>query len=138
MLAAGCDGYISKPIDTRTFAKEVIAHMERHNGESHPLEDSTAADLALLAHVAVLRGEFLTGARREARALLELPDTGLGDEATLIALHRWVGIGGSIGLVELSTLAREAEDRAAQPPSIRGPLIRPLMVSILALLESVD
>jgi CheY-like chemotaxis protein len=27
-LAAGCDGYISKPINTRTFAKEIGAYLE--------------------------------------------------------------------------------------------------------------
>jgi CheY-like chemotaxis protein len=26
-LAAGCDGYISKPINTRTFAKEICAYL---------------------------------------------------------------------------------------------------------------
>jgi CheY-like chemotaxis protein len=32
-LAGGCDGYISKPIDTKTFAAEVARHLPRAAGE---------------------------------------------------------------------------------------------------------
>jgi CheY-like chemotaxis protein len=28
-LAAGCDGFLAKPLDTRTFAAEISAHLDR-------------------------------------------------------------------------------------------------------------
>jgi hypothetical protein len=78
------------------------------------------AELALLAQVALLRKEFFIDARRDAHTLLSFPDISLGGETTLIALHRWAGVGGSIGLAELSALAREAEHHAAKPPVFGG------------------
>jgi CheY-like chemotaxis protein len=35
-LAAGCDGYMTKPVDTRTLAAIVAQHLERFSGESCP------------------------------------------------------------------------------------------------------
>lgn len=38
MLAAGCDGYLSKPLDTRTFADSIAAVLHRH-GSVGPATD---------------------------------------------------------------------------------------------------
>jgi DNA-binding NarL/FixJ family response regulator len=38
-LAAGCDGYIIKPIDTRAFPKQVAELL--HGGSKGPLQDGT-------------------------------------------------------------------------------------------------
>ena len=32
-LAAGCDGYIAKPIDVKSFVPEVVRHLRRDGGE---------------------------------------------------------------------------------------------------------
>ena len=35
-LAAGCEGWITKPIDTRTFAAEVGGYLQRASGDGAP------------------------------------------------------------------------------------------------------
>lgn len=127
MLAAGCDGYISKPIDTRSFPNQVRKYLKV------PANDPEAVTCPAAA---LIKNEFLITGRNEARALLSLPDPDLCGPATHLALHRWAGIGGSIGLDALTDLAREGEELSGEPPAVRGSLIRQVLTSILALLES--
>jgi two-component system cell cycle response regulator DivK len=131
MLAAGCDGYIAKPIDTRTFAARVGAYQQER------ADESTDAELPNSPEIAQLKTDFISQTRREAHALLSLPDFDLGDELTFKTLHRWKGMGSSIGLAGVTHLAREAESHSPEARPVRGSLIRPSISSILALLEAV-
>jgi two-component system cell cycle response regulator DivK len=148
MIAAGCDAYIGKPIESRTFAGQVSRYMDP-NAAGQEVEPDALANLersrkpevllrpeVLVKELLLLKNEFLTETRREARALLSMPDIDLGEEPTFRALHRWAGVGRSIGLAPVTDLAREAECHAHQPHTIRGPLVRPLIASILTFLES--
>lgn len=138
MIAAGCDGYISKPIESRAFAGQVMEYMVKYAGASEHAWESDDSEIMANPEVVLLKSAFLTEARREARALLSMPDSDLGGEPALKTLHRWAGVGRSIGLAPVTSLAREAGSHAQQPPALRGPLIRPLIASILAFLESAD
>lgn len=133
MRAAGCDGYIAKPIDTRTFADRVSMYAGKSQAAPEPAAD---AELANSPAIARLKSDFISQTTREARALLSLPDFDLGDDLTFKTLHRWKGMGTSIGLAGLTNLAREAELHSSLARSARGPLTRPLLSSILALLEA--
>lgn len=130
MRAAGCDGYIAKPIDTRKFAAQVSAYRQER------LTESADAELADSPEIARLKTDFISQTKREARALSLLPDFDLGDDLTFKTLHRWKGMGSSIGLSGLTDLAREAESHSRRARPVRGPLIRPLLSSILDLLEA--
>jgi len=133
MRAAGCDGYIGKPIDTRTFAAQVREYRERHLGNQEPVGEAALVDSPEIAR---LKSDFIFQSRREARALLLLPDFDLGGDLTFKTLHRWKGMGSSIGLGGLTDLAREAESHSREARPVRGTLIRAFISSILALLEA--
>ena len=137
MIAAGCDGYISKPIESRAFAGQVTAYLEKHSGTPEHVGDASDSEAMDNPEVTLLKKEFLVQAREEARALLSMADIDLGGEPAFRTLHRWAGVGRSIGLAPVTSLAREAECHSQQPFAARGPLIRPLIVSILTFLESV-
>lgn len=42
-LAAGCDGYITKPVDTRTFSKQVREYLERGPRDAARLPEYSAS-----------------------------------------------------------------------------------------------
>jgi two-component system cell cycle response regulator DivK len=138
ILAAGFDGYIGKPIDTRNFANQVTAYLARAPGPeaSANAEASGDSENATGPEIVLLKNQFLISALREARALLSLPDSDLGDQPTFTTLHRWEGVGGSIGLTAVTDLASQAGSHSGQSPAVRGSLIRPLIAAILAALES--
>jgi len=138
ILAAGFDGYIPKPIDTRTFSNQVTAYLTRDPdlGASENADACGDSENATGPEIALLKNQFLISARREARALLSLPDSDLGDRPTFTTLHRWEGMGASIGLPAVTDLASQAGSHSHQPSEVRGTLIRPLITSILAALES--
>jgi two-component system, cell cycle response regulator DivK len=139
MRAAGCDGYIAKPIDTRTFADRVSKYRERPASDQvsvQELGESGDGALADSPEIARLKSDFISQTRREVRDLLLLPDFDLGDDLTFKTLHRWKGMGSSIGLPGLTDLAREAESHSRQARPVRGPLIRPFISSIVTLLEA--
>jgi two-component system, cell cycle response regulator DivK len=140
MRAAGCDGYIAKPIDTRTFADRVSKYREPpvvcDQVPDHELGESGDAAPADSPEIVQLKSDFISQTRREVRALVLLPDFDLGDDLTFKTLHRWKGMGSSIGLPGLTDLAREAESHSRQARPVRGPLIRPFISSILTLLDA--
>jgi CheY-like chemotaxis protein len=41
-LAAGCDGYVAKPIDTRTLPEIVARHLDRADGADRPRSERIA------------------------------------------------------------------------------------------------
>jgi two-component system cell cycle response regulator DivK len=97
-LAAGCDGFIAKPIDARTFC----ATIERFFGDrkSDVAATPSFADLA--------RGFLASGAERSFEFLRTLPPA--GDWAELrSALHQWAGLGGTFGHPEITRISREIE-----------------------------
>jgi two-component system cell cycle response regulator DivK len=125
MKAAGCDGHISKPIDTRSFPGTVRGYLGARAGDS---------EAAIGPEIARLREEWLIQVGSELRTLLALPDIDLGGPATFSALHRWAGFAGSVGLANVTVLAREAEQSKGQTEA--GSRVRPALNAILAFLES--
>jgi two-component system cell cycle response regulator DivK len=139
MLAAGCDGYISKPVDTRTFANQVNEYLSGRTGSvrtADRADRSGDSEKSLSPEIALLRNQFLASASREARTLLSLPDVDLGAKPTFTTLHRWEGVGGSFELASVTALARQAQSQSHHAPTVAGPLVRPLIASILDVLES--
>lgn len=119
MLSAGCDGYMSKPIDTRTFSATVRGYLTvRMDRSAHP--DGGARDQKARIHENFedLVPEYLTERRAEARDLEEMLAGGKFGEIRTIA-HNLKGSGSSYGfpgLTELGeqlTIAARVGDRTA-------------------------
>src|ERR1035438_175892 len=105
--AAGCDGYMCKPIDTRTFVNQIRSYLEQKSpeqpGEAKP-EYGDPNDL-----LRELRNGFLAeGAEVSSRYV----QTDCCDdiEAMCRVVHHWAGMGGTLGFPEITKRARELED----------------------------
>jgi len=107
---AGCDGTIVKPIDTATFTRQVARYLNR-NMEAE-------ADVRCDSHdlLAEMRNTFLTEGLEQCGAILkdlDAGESGGGTEAIERVLHRWVGLGGTLGFPGISEEARRTEAQLA-------------------------
>jgi two-component system, cell cycle response regulator DivK len=111
--AAGCAGYITKPIDTRTFTAQIRHHL--HGVMPAPARGTAPATLPgglTFASVEIenLRRGFLEEGLLESRRMLgDLGDRWDAARAKRL-LHRWIGSAGMLGYSEISGLSREAEN----------------------------
>jgi CheY-like chemotaxis protein len=115
-LDAGCDGYITKPIDTRALGSRVREFLEKRVAAARP-EPSVAVRASIpAAEMLALRQRFLTeGMERLRQLMAELEGRFPADEAAR-AVHQWAGTGGLLGYWDISRLAREAEAVLAERP----------------------
>jgi len=112
-MEAGCDGYITKPIDTRTLAARIREILERR-AEERRLQE---ADFASMEHpagpaaeMAVLRRRFLREGMTVTRQLLLDLDGSFDAPEAARKLHNFVGTGGLLGFAAISRKAREVEN----------------------------
>ncbi len=141
---AGCDGYITKPIDTRTLGariREILdrrAAMQAQSSSAGPARAArsgpTAPEDASVspAEMSSLRRHFLTEGLDLARQLLVDMDSQFNAAEALRLLHNWVGTGGLLGCTAISRLAREAEGILDTPPLDNGQLRDCLSSLVLA------
>ena len=127
-LDAGCDGYITKPIDTRTLGARIREILARRTKAQKPPPASApartessasgaAADASVSpGEVAALRRHFLSEGLDLARQLLVDLDSQFNAAEAARLLHNWVGTGGLLGCTAISRLAREAEGILEAPP----------------------
>ena len=114
---AGCDGYITKPIDTRSLGARIRDHLNRRAeaqgapAESNQPEVKTATAAATLApaEMLALRRRFLTEGQEAARQMLLDLDGQFNAAEAHKLVHNWIGTGGLLGYSAISRLAREAE-----------------------------
>jgi CheY-like chemotaxis protein len=107
---AGCSGYLTKPVDTRTLPATVKLHMGARPVAQPAFEAGDYHDL-----LTDLRANFLVEGEEEAAALLSALAQGFAlDRAQRIA-HRWTGIAGILGFAEIAREARGIEDFLAEP-----------------------
>jgi len=102
---AGCDGSISKPIDTATFARRVLSYI----GGAGVIEAEVPSDSGDL--MTEIRNRFLAEGLVQCDAILKQLNSGSGGAIGLIerALGRWAGAGGTLGFPEISNQARTVE-----------------------------
>jgi CheY-like chemotaxis protein len=105
---AGCDGYISKPIDARNFA-EVVRHF---SCGMHPSGASDSRDL-----LAEVRNSFFAeGLDRCATILKELRSGGgVAAEVVRRITHRWTDLGGMLGFPDIADCAQRIEELLRRP-----------------------
>ena len=114
---AGCSGYITKPVDTRTLPATVKLHMGTRPAAQPAFEAGDYHDL-----LAELRANFLVEGEEEASALLSTLAHGFEHDRAQRVAHRWTGIAGILGFAEIAREARGIEDFLAEPagPGDRG------------------
>jgi DNA-binding response OmpR family regulator len=113
-VEAGCDGYITKPIDTRSLGARIREHLNRRaeaQGASPAAQPAAPADAASLpaAEMMALRRRFLTEGQEAARQMLLDLDGQFNANEAAKKVHNWIGTGGLLGYSAISRLAREVE-----------------------------
>ena len=114
-VEAGCDGYITKPIDTRSLGARIREHLNRRaeaQGAARPAEQPAAAGEGAslpAAEMLALRRKFLAEGQEAARQMLLDLDGQFNASEAAKKVHNWIGAGGLLGYSAISRLAREAE-----------------------------
>jgi two-component system cell cycle response regulator DivK len=107
---AGCDGYITKPIDTHALRERIRGYLHTA-GEAASPNDPFAA-----AGIEDLRVTFLEDVRQAAPGWLDELDGSFEPAAAQALAHQWVGSGGLLGFRRISELSREIETVLRQKP----------------------
>ena len=121
-IDAGCDGYITKPIDTRALGQRIRHYLDQRQ-EVRPAEAPSAATPEDQGEASIgpaemdaLRRRFLSeGQERSRQFLLDL-DGAFDGEVAARAVHQWIGTGGLLGYSAVSRIAREVEAILLEKP----------------------
>jgi len=109
-MAAGCSGYITKPIDTHTLGKRVRHHLDGRLAVEAPLSRPAALLQAVPdAELESLRQRFIDEGTLQVRQLLESLNTIVDPTKPAQLLHRWIGSAGVLGYTAIAELARKTE-----------------------------
>jgi DNA-binding response OmpR family regulator len=113
---AGCDGFISKPIDTRGLGQRLRVFLEGQvevpaAGESPGLPSGLSFSGPEMEG---LRRSFLTEGTRQVRRMLEFVGTQVDAAAAARLFHQWIGAAGALGYMDLAGKARAAETLLSQ------------------------
>lgn len=108
---AGCDGFITKPINTRTIGNRVRAFLQ---GQFDPTDAGGGAENApgltfTGPDMEGLRRKFLAESGREVRRLLEFLNSRFDAAAASRQFHQWIGSAGALGYDDIAERARAAE-----------------------------
>jgi CheY-like chemotaxis protein len=110
---AGCDGFIAKPIDTRTLGQRLRSFLDGQNGavsEASAEHGGLPTGLSFAGpEMEALRRSFLADGTRQVRRLREFIDARLDIAEATRMFHQWVGSAGALGYMELAGKARAAE-----------------------------
>lgn len=122
-LQAGCDDYISKPVNTAALAAKVRELLARP-AISHAAPETareTACGPAAPAMEELRRGFFEAGTA-ESRRLLDSLNSGFDAASASRQLHEWIGSAALLGYTQISSPARQAEDLLRKEPVNTGEL----------------
>ena len=118
MTEAGCDGFITKPIAPVDFVAAVrsfipVSEPSLSAGEYAPAFNGDSSGECSREELFLrLKRKFLTEGVEESRDLLA------GDMTSIRRiLHRWIGCGGSAGILEISVRARIVHDLISRQPA---------------------
>uniref|UniRef100_Q01U09 Response regulator receiver protein n=1 Tax=Solibacter usitatus (strain Ellin6076) TaxID=234267 RepID=Q01U09_SOLUE len=122
---AGCDGFICKPIDTRTLGPRLRNFLEGATAipESSAKESGGGGGLGLSGpEMESLRRSFLVDGLRQVRRMLEFSGSEMDANTVARQFHQWIGSAGALGYLELAEQARAAEALLGHPGWTRDDL----------------
>jgi len=102
---AGCNGSISKPIDTVSFARQVRNYLSGINSAD---ADVPADNGDVLAEI---RNDFIAKGVEQCDGVLKMLESSAGSASSLMhrMVHRWATVGGTLGFPEIAKYARGLE-----------------------------
>ncbi len=111
-MEAGCDGYITKPINTRTLGSSIRKILDQHTEASD--EPAAAPALSRAASLPArelhsLRRRFLEEGQEAVRRWMSDLDDCFNANDAAKAVHQWIGAAGLLGYSAITRLARETE-----------------------------
>ena len=134
---AGCDGYLTKPIEARALAARVRDYLDY--GKEAPGAYATVTASAGEAsgdkgtipglpenELAELQESFLKGGRGLSRQLLASVDGQFDVAKAGRTVHQWIGSAGLLGFPAIAQRAREVEAVLRTPPCTPGRLRGPV------------
>jgi len=126
---AGCDGYLTKPIDEQTltevrqyldFGGKVAVPAARAVERPAERKPETVTEPVTLAipepEMEDLRRTFLAEGVLESQQLVTRLDQEFDEKRAALLAHRWAGTGGLLGLPRISDRAREVDVMLRMPP----------------------
>jgi len=115
---AGCDGYITKPIDTRSFPALIRQYLSKPNeGKNTSAERTTT-----VSQVGDSREAFLADGVQRSAALISSLGSTFDAASALAVVHQWAEKAAALGCQEISQYSRELEGLLEQ--NGRGSLVR--------------
>lgn len=118
-IDAGCDGYITKPIDTRALGSRIREYLDRRpesQGPGAPPPAAPGHTSLPASELRDLQDRFLAEGQERARQLLLDLDGPFRACDAAKAVHQWVGTAGLLGYADISRLAREVEAIVLEKP----------------------
>ncbi|HYW48886.1 MAG TPA: response regulator [Bryobacteraceae bacterium] len=134
-ISAGCDGYITKPIDTRSLGSRIREFLDRRAeaqaGPAPPPQDTEEASLPA-SDLKALRRRFLEEGQEQARQWLLDLDGQFSPNDAARSVHQWIGAAGLLGYSAITRLAREVEAVLLERPLDQSQLRESLTALALA------
>jgi two-component system, cell cycle response regulator DivK len=114
-LDAGCDGYITKPIDTRTLGSRLRGYLDKRTQEPPPPASQSRSALPE-SETQGLRRAFLAEGQEKSRQMLLAMDGSFSADEVGRAAHQWIGAAGLLGYDAIARLCREVEATLFEKP----------------------
>ncbi len=131
-FAAGCTGYILKPMDTKTLGETVRGHLYSRRASRRLPSGIPFKAVELEA----LRRRFLEEGLGDTRRMLETLSGAFDYEKAGRLLHQWAGAGGALGYSEVTDTARAAEQLLQNAPLDKAALRETLTNLLYAFSDS--
>jgi len=131
-IGAGCDAYLTKPIDSSALTSRVRHILQRAlppptlDAEAEPAVAPSLSE----TEVEHLRRSFLHEGCEQLRQILDFLDSGFDLERTRDLLHSWAGTGGFTGCPGIARLARTTEE-LLRAGNYRASELRELLSTLL-------
>jgi len=119
--AVGCDGFLTKPIDTRTIASRIRACLAKAKPvkqapapapapRARPLPQGSPCLDGLGPDVDILRHTFLADGIRKCRLMIGSLDDGFDRNKANALVSQWIGAGIALGYAEIASKAQFLEE----------------------------